>query len=188
MSAVAELPAPIAGVSPPELRETTIMTIFPSIGGTGFGQLLGRLWSIEAGVSVLTVGNLLQLASIPLVLPMILHKFLINALAGIPVIGFPFGLLADLTPVRRYMLTNRRIMVAEGLLPKPMQYVELDRFDRVEMVVQPGQAIYPCADLIFFRGQVETFRLTGVKHAETFRQTCLKARNAFVGVKAARGF
>jgi hypothetical protein len=89
--------------------------------------------------------------------------------------------------VRRYVLTNRRVMIASGLIPKPSQYVDLDRFDSVEVVVHPGQEWYPAGDLIFRKGKIETFQLKGVRRPETFRQTIMKARDAYVGVKKAMG-
>jgi hypothetical protein len=181
MSAVAEIPQPIAGVSPASLRETTIMTVWPSIAGTSIGQLLGQLYSIQAGVWVFTVGNLLALLTAPFVAVLILTKFLLNFLAGVPVLGLPFLPFREL--VERYILTNRRVLIANGLIPKPAQYADLDRFDTIEIVVQPGQEWYPAGDLIFKKGATETFRLVGVRRPETFRQTILKARNASLGVK-----
>jgi hypothetical protein len=103
--------------------------------------------------------------------------------AGIPLLGLPFRLLPN--GVIRYILTNRRVIIARGLKPVAEQYVELDRFDDIEVVVQPGQEWYPAGDLVFKRGAVETFLLRGVLRPETFRQTCLKARQAYVGVKQA---
>jgi hypothetical protein len=185
MPAVAELPQPIAGVSPPELKETTIMTIWPSIAASGLGQTLGRLFQIKAGVWVFTIGNLIALASIPLVVGLIMHNLVFNFLAGLPVIGLLFAPIAG--TVRRYVLTNRRVMIASGLIPKPTQFVDLDRFDSVEVVVLPGQEWYPAGNLIFRKGKIETFQLQGVRRPETFRQTIMKARDAYVGVKKAMG-
>ena len=189
MSAVAELPQPIAGVSPPDLKETTIMTIWPSIAASGLGQTLGRMFQIKAGIWVFTVGNLVALLSIPLVLGLIMHSLIFNFLAGITLAGIPIlGFLAPIAgTVRRYVLTNRRVMIASGLIPKPTQYVDLDRFDSVEVVVRPGQEWYPAGDLIFRKGKIETFQLKGVRRPETFRQTVMKAHDAYVGVKKATG-
>jgi hypothetical protein len=39
---------------------------------------------------------------------------------------------------------------------------------------------------VFRLGQTETFRIAGVQRPETFRQTCLKAHQSFVGVAQAR--
>jgi hypothetical protein len=201
MSAVAEIDQPISGVSPPELQETTIMTIWPSIAGSGFGKFLGRLYQIRAGIWPVTIGNLIALISIPAVLPLILNRFFVTFIADLPVplfdvkvkdiplLGIPIQLLANMEVhiVRRYVITNRRVLIAEGLLAKPTQYVELDRFDTIDVVIQPGQEWYPAGDLIFYKGKAEAFRLTGVRRPETFRQVCMKARNGYVGVKKAMG-
>ncbi len=159
----------ITGVSPPAAVETTIMTTWPSMGATPFGQTLGRLYSIRAGIgNILTIGNLIALASIPQVLLI----FALNIL--------PWSCV-------RYRLTNRRVVKEVGLKGKVDKEVALANFDRVETVVQPGQEWFPCGDLVFYNGNVETFRLTGVPHPEGFRNTCLKAARGAAGVKKALG-
>ena len=173
----------IAGVTPFRVGEATIMIVWPSIASTWFGRTMGRLYGIKAGIRFVTVGNLIALASAPLMAGAILGKFVAAFVAGIPLLGLPFRLLPN--GVIRYILTNRRVIIARGLKPIAEQYVELDRFDDIEVVVQPGQEWYPAGDLVFKRGTVETFLLRGVLRPETFRQTCLKARQAYVGVKQA---
>ena len=96
------------------------------------------------------------------------------------------GLLPGLA--RRYVLTNRRVIVERLQFSWSAKWVEemavsLDNFDSIEVVVLPGQAWYPAGDLIFRNGEVETFRLMGVTRPETFRRTCLKAHTSFVGVQ-----
>jgi hypothetical protein len=63
--------------------------------------------------------------------------------------------------------------------------VQLDRFDAVDIEVQPGQGWFKSGDLIFRLGDRETFRLTGVSRPDTFRDACLKAHYAYVGVQEA---
>ncbi len=156
----------IAGVAPPQLGEVTVMTTWPSVAATGFGRLLGRLLGIEAGIGPITVGRLLTLVAMPI---------------G-PLLYFSMRLPWT---VRRYRLTNRRVAILTGMAGKIEQYVDLDRFDTIEVVVRPGQAWYKAGDLVFRRGQVETFRLMGVSRPQTFRHTCLKARMSYVGVQKA---
>jgi len=156
---------PIAGVSPPGLSEATVMIVYPSLGSTGMGCLLGRLFALSAGFGVVTLGNLLALASIPVGIP--LFFLLINPFTG-----------------RRYRLTNRRVIIERGIQGVPEQWVELERFDSIEVIVQPGQEWYPAGDLIFRKGQIETFRLLGVKRPETFRQTILKTARGYIGAAA----
>jgi hypothetical protein len=88
--------------------------------------------------------------------------------------------------LKRYRLTNRRVCIERGITPRVEQYVDLDRFDAIDLVVQPGQEWYDCGDLVFRRGAIETLRLPGVSRPEPFRQTCLKVRQSYVGVAAAR--
>jgi len=239
----------IAGVSPPGAQEVTVMRVFPSIARYFSGQMLGKLYSIDVGVSVLTVGNLLALASIPHALALYFYRLLPS------VLGFPWH-------GSSYLLTNRRVMelrtevnfgegprwlriaggvklillgvvafclvqqfligwawpasaiqwaltvvccllvlggivplLAEALgepVPMPcirfdaeVKSIELDRFDVIEIDCKPGQEWFAAGDLVFKRGDVETFRLEGVSRPESFRQTCLKSHQSYVGVKQA---
>jgi hypothetical protein len=158
----------IAGVAPPELSEVTVMTVWPSVGGEPLGRALGRLFCIRAGLGdILTVGNLLALASIPIGLALFAVKLA------------PWNCW-------RYRLTNRRVLVERGLHAVVVRAVGLDEFESIDLVVLPGQEWYPAGDLIFRRGPVETLRLTGVLRPETFRQTCLKAQRSYVAVERAR--
>jgi hypothetical protein len=168
----------IAGVTPSTVKEVTVMTVWPSIAVYPDGKMLGRLYSIKVGVWVITVGNLLALASIP------------HAL---------FRYFFRLATGKCYKLTNRRVIELGNRLqyvggfPAPLhlhlgrelRWVDLDRFDAIEIVQQSGQEWFDAGDLIFKNGNVETFRLDGVYRPESFRQTCLKSRAAYVGVKQA---
>jgi hypothetical protein len=157
----------IAGVSPPSTAETTVMTVWPSVGSTALGQWLGRLYRIRDGFGPVSVGRLALLATIPVGLFLYLS------------LRLPWA-------IRRYRLTNRRVTVERGISPKVEQYVDLDRFDTIDLVVQPGQEWYDCGDLVFRRGPIETLRLSGVSRPEPFRQTCLKVRQSYVSVAAAQ--
>jgi hypothetical protein len=77
------------------------------------------------------------------------------------------------------------VIIERGVSGRIDQYVDLDRFDAIDVVVLPGQEWYPAGDLIFRRGSVETFRLRGVLRPETFRQACMKAHLAYVSVRRA---
>jgi hypothetical protein len=159
----------IAGVSPASVAETTIMTTWPSIGARPSGQALGRAYLNRAGLgNVLTVGHFIALISIP-------HALLLYFL--------------NLNPLTclRYRLTNRRVVIEQGLRARVIKEVPLDNFDAVTYQQVPGQEWYRCANLIFTNGKVETLRLEGVPHAESFRQTCLKAMRGYAGVKKAVG-
>jgi membrane protein YdbS with pleckstrin-like domain len=157
----------ISGVSPASVKETTVMTVWPSNAMYAAGRLLGRAYAIDfPGIYIFRLGNLLALLSIPVALVLFFMRIA-------PWIG------------QRYTITNRRVVVYKGLLIEEERSVALDRFDAIDVVVQPGQAWYEAGDLVFRLGNTETFRLPGVSRPESFRAACLKARMAYVGVKKA---
>lgn len=155
---------PIAGVTPPERQEVTIMTVFPTLGATAPGRLMGRLCSIQAGFGFFTLGKLFALLLIPFAIGL-----------------FAFTLLPFV--IRRYRLTNRRVMVEKGLQCIAERWVDLDRFDAIDIEVLPGQQWFPAGDLVFRNGPIETFRLSGVSRPQTFRHTCLAARQGYLGAR-----
>jgi len=143
------------------------MTVWPSVASTALGRSLGRVYRIRDGFGPVSIGRLALLATIPLGLMLYLSM------------RIPWA-------IRRYRLTNRRVMIERGINPKVEQYVDLDRFDAIDLVVSPGQEWYAAGDLVFRRGAIETLRLSGVSRPESFRQTCLKTRQAYVGAAAAQ--
>src|SRR4051794_26845962 len=164
----APTPTPIAGVVPSELCETTVMIIWPSVAMYPLGKALGTLFAIRwPDVYFFRLGNVVALLSIPIALVLYFMRIA-------PVIG------------TRYRLTNRRIIVERGLTSVPDKAVDLDRFDSINIDVQPGQAWYDAGDLVFKLGNVETFRLEGVSRPEAFRETCLKSHLAHTSVKKFR--
>jgi len=150
------------------VSEATVMTVWPSVASTGLGQALGRLYRIREGFGPLSIGRLALLATVPVGLALYLSMRL------------PWA-------IRRYRLTNRRVMIERGVNAKVEQYVDLDRFDAIDVVVGPGQEWYAAGDLVFRRGAIETLRLPGVSRPESFRRTCLETRQAYVAVAAAQG-
>jgi hypothetical protein len=179
---------PIPGVSPPEIKEAVIMTVWPSIAATGIGRFLGRLYLIRWGWGVLTVGHVIALLTSPLAAFLVLARFMHGFLADIEFMNLGKVFLAVIPSsliIRRYTLTNKRVVVQRGLKAIDEYWVELDRFDAIDIEVLPGQEWYPAGNLIFRRGPIETFRLDGVLRPEPFRQTCLKARMGYLGVKHA---
>lgn len=154
------------------------MTVWPSIAVYPDGRFLGKLYSIKAGFWVITVGNLLALASIP------------HAL---------FRYFFRLATGKTYKLTNRRVMelgnklefvgrfpvLFRFVIGHEKRWVELDRFDRIEIERRPGHHWFDAGDLVFKLGNIETFRLEAVSRPDSFRHTCLKAHAAYTGVKQA---
>lgn len=158
----------IAGVTPSQVAEANIMTVWPSISAYPSGQFLGRLYDMKFPNwnRAMRVGNLIALASIPHALFLYFYKLL-------PRVGM------------RYTLTNRRILVQQGIADTLQRSVALDNFDDIKIEIQPGQQWFKAGDLIFLSGDREVFRLAGVSRPEAFRSQCLKAHIAHVGVKAA---
>src|SRR5262249_30209503 len=114
----------IAGVAPSQLQEVTVTIEWQTIAATGLGRILGRLYAIKSGTWRVSVGRLMMAHTWPLGL------FLY------------FWMLAPWN-VRRYRLTNRRLIVEGGPKFKPQKSVDLDRFDAINIDVRPGQAWYP---------------------------------------------
>jgi len=172
----------IEGVYPATEKEVTVMTVWPSVAASGYGRWWGRRFENRLGITLFgipfTLGRLMALVSIPFILPLYFHMLI----PKLPLVLFGFS-----NPgCRRYRLTNRRVLVEQAFGGGEQQSVSLDRFDTVEVEVLPGQAWFPAGDLIFRNGPVETFRLSGVPHPESFKHTCLKAHAGFVGVEKAR--
>jgi hypothetical protein len=107
-------------------------------------------------------------------------------LTRIPGIGIPFTRVWLRNPTcRHYRLTNRRLVIECPFGGGELHSVGLDEFDSIDVLVQPGQDWYKAGDLVFRKGPVETFRISGVPRPETFKQTCLKAQRSYVGVRKA---
>ena len=155
----------ISGVVPPGVAEATVMTVWPSVASTSIGQTLGRLYRLKGGFGPLSLGRMALLATIPVGLMLYLSMRL------------PWAIM-------RYRLTNRRVTIERGINPKVEQYVDLDRFDAIDVVVSPGQEWYAAGDLVFRSGPIETLRLPGVSRPESFRRTCLEVRQSYVSVAA----
>ncbi|WP_254508417.1 PH domain-containing protein [Anatilimnocola floriformis] len=164
------VPAPqaIAGVTPAQTQETTVMTVWPSVAAYGIGRTLGQLYDIRMpDIYFLRLGRLLALAFVPVSLVLFFFRVA-------PYIG------------TRYTLTNRRLIVHKGWKMVEDKAIDLDRFDKIEVEVLPGQSWYEAGDLVFKLGNVETFRLDGVSRPEAFRSTVFKAHQVYVGVKKAQ--
>ena len=163
----------IAGVAPVDKAETTVMTVWPSVAGVRLlgipvGKIIGRLINIKAGFYIFTVGNLFALMAIPVGLALYFKR-----------VGFFVA--------TRYRVTNRRIIVERGVTAREEKAIEFDRFDNIQVEIDPGDEWYKAGDLVFRNGEVERFRLEGVSRPESFKQICWKSRQAYVGVKAALG-
>ena len=158
----------IAGVAPPELDEVNSMTVWPTIGATTPGRMVGRLAAIRIGLgSFFTLGTALAAATIPISLAVYAWQLL------------PFL-------CRRYTVTNRRIVIRRGYSAADDRSIDLDAFDAIDLEILPGQQWLHAGELVFRHEGTEVFRLSGVSRPEVFRQVCLKARDALVSVREVR--
>jgi hypothetical protein len=156
--------SPFPGFVPPELDEADAVTVWPTIGAHPLGRLVGRLCASKMGIGFFTLGKLWSLVTIPLSLAV-----------------FAWQLMPYIC--RRYTLTNRRIIIRRGLQPLDAKWVDLDGFDSIEVKTLPGQQWLHCGEMIFKRGGSEVLRLSGVSRPEVFRQVCLSAQSALLGVR-----
>jgi len=157
---------PIPGVFPPDLEEVKVMIVWPTIGATRAGRLVGRLAGIRPPWDRLfLVGKLMAAATIPISLAVFVWQLL------------PFV-------CRRYRLTNRRISIQKGLRARDQQTIGLDEFDSIGILILPGQEWLRSGELIFQHDGKEVFRLSGVSRPEPLRAACLKARTALISVRS----
>jgi hypothetical protein len=150
------------------MKEATVMTVWPTIAYFPEGRLLGRLYENDIGFgNIFTLGKLIAVLSIPIALALF------------------FRGLSPFT-CRRYRITNRRLLILKGLSGVEDRFVSLDDFDAIDVVTRPGYAWYYAGDMIFRKGNVETFRLHAVPRPESFKHVCLKTQRAHSSVKKVR--
>ena len=152
-------------ISTPEI---VAMTVWPSIAAFPFGRKVGQLCSISTGIGkFFTLGKLMALLTIPLSLALYFRRLAPGA-------------------ARRYVLTDRRVLVLMGLGAEvEAEAVDLRDFDSIHVDVLPGQAFFRAGDLIFLSDGKEVLRLPGVQHPEGFRQACLRGQAALISVSRA---
>ncbi len=150
---------------PSEQPEITAMIVWPTIGATALGRWVGRMCGVRIGFGgFFTLGKLFALATIPISL----------------------GVFAwQLMPLvcRRFVLTDRRIVVQKGLAAVDERSIGLDEFDAIDPQVLPGQQWLHAGELVFKREGTEVFRLSGVSRPEVFRRVCLEVRQSLISVR-----
>ena len=115
---------------------------------TGVGPARGPAGGHPAWVGrAFTFGKLLAVATLPLSLLVYFWQLT------------PYG-------CRRYMLTNRRIIIRKGLMAVDQRWIGFEDFDTVDIDVLPGQAWLHAGDLVLRRGGVEVLRLAGIPRPE----------------------
>ena len=155
----------IAGVTPPEVREATVAVVWPTIGATRLGRLVGSLAGLRPRWDrYLIFGKLAAAATIPLSLAVFAWQLL------------PFV-------CRRYRLSSQRVIVERGLTAIEERSIGLDEFDAINVVVLPGQTWLHCGELVFSSGGSERFRLSGASRPDVFRATCQEAQFALLAIR-----
>jgi hypothetical protein len=82
--------------------------------------------------------------------------------------------------MRRYTLTNRRLMIRAGWAGKPAQEVALAQIDDVRLVSDSNTEFFRAANLEIIGNGQTLMTLRGVPDPESFRQAIFAARNAWV--------
>ena len=155
---------PIAGVSASSENES--MSVFPSIGSTGLGRAMGRLF------------NSIPLGNYPVRLSHLLFPLPASPIAA--ALYFWLKLTGQ-----RFTLTNRAVVVKTALGRREVTRANLEDIADVHVVQQNGQQFYRCADLeLLDSAGKPILRLPAIPHAEIFRITILKARDAASEVKS----
>ena len=150
----------------PEFDDAPVMTVWPTIGATAAGRLVGRLSGVPIGPGeFFTLGKLFALATIPISLTVFAWQLL------------PFV-------CRRYAITTRRLVIRKGYSETDEKSIDLDGFDAIDVEVLHGQQWLHAGELIFRRDGNEVFRFSGVSRPKVFCQACLKAQNALLSVRA----
>jgi Bacterial PH domain len=147
---------PISGVVPPELAEARIREIWPSVARMPFVAGLGR-----------SLTRTIVLAPL---------AWLVMSIAY-------FGKLMPVL-MRRYLLTNRRLMVRVGWSGKPSAEAPLDKIDQVRVVTDANSDFFRAGTIEIVNGAHVILTLTGVPEPHSFRWAILNARNAWVPGKS----
>ena len=159
-------PPAISGVS--ASAETVVMIKYPSICCRGIGRALGSLYESIPAPKINGIKPSYLLFPLPTA---------------------PFAALGYLTlkvSGERYVLTNRSVQICSSLGNRRIASVALSDIDEIEVIQQTGQKFFKAADLYLLNSEGESLAtVAAVPHAEGFRQTILKARDALVQVEAA---
>jgi hypothetical protein len=94
-----------------------------------------------------------------------------------------FGKLMPIL-MRRYTLTNRRLMIRKGWNGTPGAEVALADIDDVRLVTDGNSAFFRAGNLEIVTGTRVVMTLPGVPEADSYREAILNARNAWVPGKS----
>jgi hypothetical protein len=147
----------VTGLVPPQLDEAVIRIAWPSVGAFPGLASLGRIL-----MRTMVLAPLGWLVLAPL--------YFSKVIPGL---------------VRRYVLTNRRLMFQRGLRFEPAQEVPLADIEEVRIQEDANSPFYRSANLeIVSKGEVR-MTLPGVPGPQAFRRAIISACEAWVPGKAA---
>lgn len=149
-------PQPVTGLTPPQLAEARIREVWPSVASAPAIAGLGR---------------------------MLTHTYILAPLGWLIMSLVYFGKILPFL-MRRYRLTNRRVMIRKGWSGTSAGEVELKDIDDVRLTTDANSAFFRAGNLEILNGGKPVLTLTGIPEPESFRQLILNARNAWVPGKA----
>jgi hypothetical protein len=149
-------PQPVTGVTPPQIAEARIREVWPSVAGHPGIAGLGR---------------------------MLTNTIVLAPLGWLVMSAVYFGKLLPVF-MRRYSLTNRRVMIRKGWSGTVSGEVALKDIDDVRLVHDSNSEFFRAGNLEIVSGGKVALTLTGIPEPESFRQIILNARNAWVPGKA----
>jgi hypothetical protein len=147
---------PVTGVIPPQMAEARIREAWPSVASMPMLAGLGQ---------------------------MLTKTYVLAPLAWLLMSVWYFGKLMPIL-MRRYTLTNQRLMIRKGWTGKPAAEVPLDKIDDVRIVNDANSDFFRAATLEIVSGGQVAMTLPGVPEADSYRIAVLNARNAWVPGKA----
>lgn len=146
----------VTGLTPPLQAEAIIREVFPSVvasplPGAKAGARLGR----------------------------ILNRSIIGAPLAWALLIPPY--FAKVMPflAKRYTLTNRRVMIRRGLLPKPTHEVALADIEDVHIHKDADSDFYREGTIEIMSGGKPVLTLEGVPEPESFREAILNSSRAW---------
>jgi hypothetical protein len=146
----------ITGVIPPDVAEGKIREVYPSVASIPAVAALGKS---------------------------LMFTIILAPLGWIVMGGVYFLKLAPIF-MRRYSLTNRRLMIRAGWAGKPIKEVTLAQIDDVRLVRDGNTDFFRAATIEIIGNGQTLLTLPGVPDPESFRHAILDARNAWVPGKA----
>lgn len=149
----------VTGVIPPQLDEATIRVAWPSVAASPGIASLGR-------------GLIRTIVLAPLGWVVMALPYFKKVLPGLG---------------RKYVVTNRRLMIQKGVKTDVVQEVPLADIDDIRVKEDANSAFFGAADLeVMSKGNV-VMTLPGVKGPQIFRHAILNACKAWVPGKADTG-